>query len=64
MNGTPAAGRCQAKTGSLIDVSTLSGYCHAGHGLVVFSFLMNSVDVSVAESAQDKMTELIARYRR
>jgi serine-type D-Ala-D-Ala carboxypeptidase/endopeptidase (penicillin-binding protein 4) len=64
MNGTAAAGRCDAKTGTLIGVSALSGYCDAGHGLVVFSFLMNSVNVSIAQSAQDKMTQLIARYRR
>jgi serine-type D-Ala-D-Ala carboxypeptidase/endopeptidase (penicillin-binding protein 4) len=63
MNGTAADGRCEAKTGTLIGVSTLSGYCDAGHGLVVFSFLMNGVDVSVAQSAQDKMTSLSARYR-
>ncbi len=63
MNGTAADGRCQAKTGTLIAVSALSGYCRAGHGLVVFSFLMNSVDVATAQSAQDKMTELIARYQ-
>ena len=63
MNGTAADGRCEAKTGTLIGVSTLSGYCDAGHGLVAFSFLMNGVDVSVAQSAQDKMTSLIARYR-
>jgi D-alanyl-D-alanine carboxypeptidase/D-alanyl-D-alanine-endopeptidase (penicillin-binding protein 4) len=64
MNGTAADGRCRAKTGTLIGVSALSGYCRAGHGLVVFSILMNSVDVNLARAAQDRMVALIARYRR
>ena len=62
MNGTAAAGRCRAKTGTLIGVSALSGYCNAGHGLVAFSFLMNSVDVHTARKAQDRMAALMARY--
>ena len=64
MNGTAAEGRCRVKTGTLIGVSTLSGYCRAGHGLVAFSILMNSVDITTAHRAQDKMASLIARYRR
>ena len=64
MHGTAAEGNCRAKTGTLNYVSALSGYCHAGHGVVAFSILMNSVDVSTAQSAQDKMAELIARYQR
>jgi D-alanyl-D-alanine carboxypeptidase/D-alanyl-D-alanine-endopeptidase (penicillin-binding protein 4) len=64
MNGTAAEGRCRVKTGTLIGVSTLSGYCRAGHGQVAFSILMNSVDISTAHRAQDKMATLIARYRR
>jgi D-alanyl-D-alanine carboxypeptidase/D-alanyl-D-alanine-endopeptidase (penicillin-binding protein 4) len=64
MRGTPAEGRCRAKTGTLDAVSALSGYCRAGHGTVAFSILMSSVNVSTAQSAQDKMAALIARYRR
>jgi D-alanyl-D-alanine carboxypeptidase/D-alanyl-D-alanine-endopeptidase (penicillin-binding protein 4) len=64
MNGTAAEGRCRAKTGTLIGVSALSGYCEAGHGRVAFSILMNSVDVNAARRAQDRMAALIARYRR
>lgn len=63
MNGTAADGRCRTKTGTLIGVSALSGYCRAGHGLVAFSILMNSVNLVTARSAQDKMAALIARYR-
>ena len=64
MQGTAAEGRCRAKTGTLNFVSALSGYCNAGQGTVAFSILMNSVNVSTAQDAQDKMTALIARYRR
>jgi D-alanyl-D-alanine carboxypeptidase/D-alanyl-D-alanine-endopeptidase (penicillin-binding protein 4) len=64
MNGTAADGRCRAKTGTLIGVSALSGYCKAGHGTVAFSILISSVDVYAARAAQDRMAALIARYRR
>jgi D-alanyl-D-alanine carboxypeptidase/D-alanyl-D-alanine-endopeptidase (penicillin-binding protein 4) len=64
MNGTAADGRCRTKTGTLAGVSTLSGYCRAGHGQVAFSILMNSVDIAAAHRAQDRMVALIARYRR
>jgi D-alanyl-D-alanine carboxypeptidase/D-alanyl-D-alanine-endopeptidase (penicillin-binding protein 4) len=64
MHGTAAEGDCRAKTGTINYVSALSGYCRAGHGLVAFSLLMNSVDISTAQRAQDKMAGLIARYRR
>ena len=64
MNGTAADGRCSTKTGTLIGASALSGYCHAGHGRVAFSILMNSVDVNAARAAQDRMAAAIARYRR
>jgi D-alanyl-D-alanine carboxypeptidase/D-alanyl-D-alanine-endopeptidase (penicillin-binding protein 4) len=64
MHGTAAEGNCRAKTGTLNLVSALSGYCRAGHGLVAFSFLLNSVDVSVAKQAEDKMASLISRYKR
>jgi D-alanyl-D-alanine carboxypeptidase/D-alanyl-D-alanine-endopeptidase (penicillin-binding protein 4) len=63
MNGSAADGRCRAKTGTLIGVSALSGYCHAGHGLIAFSILFNSVDVTTAMSAEDKIASLIAQYR-
>jgi D-alanyl-D-alanine carboxypeptidase/D-alanyl-D-alanine-endopeptidase (penicillin-binding protein 4) len=64
MGGTPAEGNCRAKTGTLNAVSALSGYCQAGHGTVAFSILMNSVNVTTAQNAQDKMAALISRYRR
>jgi serine-type D-Ala-D-Ala carboxypeptidase/endopeptidase (penicillin-binding protein 4) len=55
---------CRAKTGTLRDVSALSGYCKSrgGHTLI-FSILMNGVgSISQAQSLQDKMAESMARY--
>jgi D-alanyl-D-alanine carboxypeptidase/D-alanyl-D-alanine-endopeptidase (penicillin-binding protein 4) len=63
MNGTAADGRCRTKTGTLIGVSALSGYCRAGHGTVAFSTLFNGVDVTAAQHAEDKIAALIAQYR-
>jgi D-alanyl-D-alanine carboxypeptidase/D-alanyl-D-alanine-endopeptidase (penicillin-binding protein 4) len=68
MRGTAARGRCHAKTGTLNGVSALSGYCFQGaedaDHAVVFSLLMNRVDVNRAHLVQDRMAALIARYRR
>jgi D-alanyl-D-alanine carboxypeptidase/D-alanyl-D-alanine-endopeptidase (penicillin-binding protein 4) len=66
MRGTAAAGNCHAKTGTLNGVSALSGYCFHGaedeEHAVVFSLLMNRVDVNRAHLVQDRMAALIARY--
>jgi len=67
MRGTAARGRCHAKTGTLNGVSTLSGYCFrdeqdSDHA-VVFSLLMNGVDVNRAHLVQDRAAALIARYQ-
>jgi serine-type D-Ala-D-Ala carboxypeptidase/endopeptidase (penicillin-binding protein 4) len=68
MRGTAARGRCHAKTGTLNGVSALSGYCFQGaedaDHAVVFSLLMNRVDVNRAHFVQDRMAALIARFRR
>jgi D-alanyl-D-alanine carboxypeptidase/D-alanyl-D-alanine-endopeptidase (penicillin-binding protein 4) len=68
MRGSAASGRCHAKTGTLNGVSALSGYCFRGGDdadhAVVFSLLMNKVDVNRAHLVQDRMATLIARYRR
>jgi D-alanyl-D-alanine carboxypeptidase/D-alanyl-D-alanine-endopeptidase (penicillin-binding protein 4) len=64
MEGTAAAGRCRAKTGTIDGVSTLSGYCNAGRGKVAFSLLLNGVgNVDAARRVQDKIAIAIARYR-
>ncbi len=68
MRGTAAQGRCHVKTGTLNAVSALSGYCFRGgddaNHAVIFSLLMNRVDVNRAHLVQDRMAALIARYGR
>ena len=68
MRGTAASGRCHLKTGTLDRVSALSGYCFRGGNdadhAVIFSLLMNNVDVNRAHVIQDRMAALIARYSR
>ena len=64
MRSGPARGRCRAKTGTLRDVSTLSGYCStAGGDTAVFSILMNRVGPTGARRLQDRMVNAIARRR-
>src|SRR3954453_20649250 len=68
MRGTAAAGNCHLKTGTLTRVSALSGYCFRGGDdadhAVIFSLLMNNVDVNRAHVIQDRMAALIARFSR
>ncbi len=64
MGGSPAAGRCRGKTGTINGVSNLSGYCKSNGGLIAFSLLMNGVtSYDYARSIQDAMVAQIARYR-
>ena len=64
MRGGPARGRCHAKTGTLSNVSALSGYCTARSGDVyVFSILMNGVRPAPARRLQDAMAQAIAGVR-
>jgi D-alanyl-D-alanine carboxypeptidase/D-alanyl-D-alanine-endopeptidase (penicillin-binding protein 4) len=63
MRSGPAHRNCQAKTGSLIGVSALSGFCTTRSGkTVAFSFLMNGVSTSYARRLQDHMTQAIAGW--
>jgi serine-type D-Ala-D-Ala carboxypeptidase/endopeptidase (penicillin-binding protein 4) len=62
MRGTAAEGNCATKTGTLDGVSALSGYCDAGNHTIAFSVLNNSVDVSAARNAQDRIAAAISRY--
>jgi D-alanyl-D-alanine carboxypeptidase/D-alanyl-D-alanine-endopeptidase (penicillin-binding protein 4) len=68
MRGTAAAGNCHVKTGTLDGVSALSGYCFRGGDdadhAVIFSLLMNRVNVDRAHVIQDRMAALIARFSR
>jgi D-alanyl-D-alanine carboxypeptidase/D-alanyl-D-alanine-endopeptidase (penicillin-binding protein 4) len=62
MRATAAAGRCAAKTGTLIGVSALSGYCTTtGGARVAFSFLENRVCAACAKRVEDRMVSAIAR---
>jgi serine-type D-Ala-D-Ala carboxypeptidase/endopeptidase (penicillin-binding protein 4) len=61
MRSGPARGRCHAKTGTLSNVSALSGYCRALSGdTYAFSFLMNGVSPYGARALQDRMAQAIA----
>jgi D-alanyl-D-alanine carboxypeptidase/D-alanyl-D-alanine-endopeptidase (penicillin-binding protein 4) len=64
MRGSAAADHCRAKTGTLHDVSALSGYCFNGTGRVmIFSILQNNVgNMSAAKAIEDRMAVGIARY--
>lgn len=63
MRRGPARQRCQAKTGTLSNVSALSGYCVTVAGdTYVFSILMNGVYPTGARRIQDRMLQQIAKY--
>ena len=62
MRGTPAAGRCRGKTGTIHGVSNLVGMCDTPGGRVAFAWLMNGVDPYGARRLQDRMTAALARY--
>lgn len=64
MRSSAARGRCHAKTGTLSNVSTLSGYCEALSGdLYAFSILMNGVYPPGARQLQDRMAQALAAER-
>jgi D-alanyl-D-alanine carboxypeptidase/D-alanyl-D-alanine-endopeptidase (penicillin-binding protein 4) len=64
MRGTAAAGRCQAKTGTLRGVSALSGYCRTiSDRIIAFSFLENNMDALSAKAIEDRMVPAIVSYK-
>ncbi len=62
MRGTPAAGACSAKTGTLTGVSALSGVCRVGGRTLAFSIISNGVYSPAAKRREDRMVAAIARY--
>jgi serine-type D-Ala-D-Ala carboxypeptidase/endopeptidase (penicillin-binding protein 4) len=61
MRSGPARGNCRGKTGTLSNVSALSGYCTGRSGdIYAFSFLMNNVYTGSAKVLQDRMAQAIA----
>lgn len=63
MRGTPAAGNCRAKTGTLNGVSALAGYCRARDGGdVAFAVLLQRVGIFTAHGVQDRIAAAIARW--
>jgi D-alanyl-D-alanine carboxypeptidase/D-alanyl-D-alanine-endopeptidase (penicillin-binding protein 4) len=67
MGGTPAAGRVWAKTGSMFNIRSISGYAlTADNEPLAFSFLANNYTVPSAqiEAMYDKALERIAAFRR
>ena len=63
MRGSAAAGNCAAKTGTLIGVSSLAGYCTtAGGATVAFAMIENRVNSGVAKLIEDRVVKKIVRY--
>ena len=63
--GTPAAGNVRGKTGTIDQVSTLSGYVTSTAGeQFVFSILVNGVpDTSVRQSAIDEIVIVLSDFK-
>jgi D-alanyl-D-alanine carboxypeptidase/D-alanyl-D-alanine-endopeptidase (penicillin-binding protein 4) len=60
---TPAVGRCEAKTGSLDDVSNLAGYCKVrGGDTVAFAFMVDGPSNPEAFAAFTPMIGAVAGY--
>ena len=63
MRHTPAAGRCQGKTGTLTGVSNLVGYCQSSNGhLLAFAIFTDGIAIEAAHTFQDHMAITIADY--
>ena len=61
--GTPAQGRCEAKTGTLDAVTNLAGYCRARDGHVLaFALFVDGPDNARAVTLIGKMVGAIAKY--
>jgi serine-type D-Ala-D-Ala carboxypeptidase/endopeptidase (penicillin-binding protein 4) len=60
---SPAQGRCQAKTGSLTDVTNLAGYCRTKSGQkLAFGIFIDGPANAVGFELESRMVAAIARY--
>lgn len=65
LNGTAAVGRCRAKTGTLLFVSSLAGFCRArGGGRFAFAIFDDGIRIETAHLLQDRLALLLAKGRR
>ena len=64
MLGSRAVGNCRGKTGTLIDVANLVGYCTARNGdTLAFAFMMQGIsDTNYGHSLEDEMGVALANY--
>lgn len=61
--GTPAQGRCVAKTGTLDRVSNLAGYCRSSDGhMLAFALFLDGPQNSQALQLLGRITAAIAKY--
>ncbi len=61
MRDTGAAGRCEAKTGTLTGASNLAGYCESSNGQqIVFAIFNDGIATETAHRFQDHMVISIA----
>jgi serine-type D-Ala-D-Ala carboxypeptidase/endopeptidase (penicillin-binding protein 4) len=64
MRRSAAQDRCEAKTGTLSNVSALAGYCRTPNGhLLAFAFMENHVRTLRAKAIEDRLTIALARMR-
>jgi serine-type D-Ala-D-Ala carboxypeptidase/endopeptidase (penicillin-binding protein 4) len=64
MRHTTAQDACDAKTGTLSNVSALAGYCTAANGhLLAFALIENGVSTFRAKAAEDRLVVALARSR-
>jgi len=66
LHGTAAAANARAKTGTLRDVSSLSGYVRSADGeLLAFSIIANGVgSTAAAKQLEDRIVTRLAGFRR
>lgn len=64
MNGTPAQGNCRGKTGTLINVASLAGYCTAADGhTMIFAFFGDRLrNTDAGHKIEANMAVALAKY--